>query len=135
MSLTQTRPKDLVAYDPDAEGAPDVTELEFVVDHSTFAKPKSFSQMAMSSLLGHIEKDRLTNLSSASVSVVFGSAFSSVPTGEVRVYRMDPMDGGYIRQMVNWVFDDINQPSTTGFNLTINSSESLTGVVLEYNFQ
>jgi hypothetical protein len=86
----------------------------------------------------HIEKGRLTGLSSKSVSVTFDTAFSSTPVGigNIKVYRMfEVVTGKWIAQDVQFYFGSATPVITTGFSLTIETAESLTGAILEYEFR
>lgn len=84
----------------------------------------------------HRELGILTELSSALVEVTFGLEFTKIPVGfaSLKVYRMVAMGGGYNYQDVLHTFPTIEPVSLTGFTLNIHSSESLTGVIIEYNF-
>lgn len=86
---------------------------------------------------GHSEKGRLSGLSSSSVAVVFDAPYSSQPIGrEPEVYRMVQMPSGtWRREGVSWGFDDASQPTINGFALTINASESLTGIIVEWDYK
>lgn len=76
----------------------------------------------------------LTGLSSASVSVTFRSEYKSTPVGRknIHVYRVVEPETGIV--LDEDVLHHSVAVTTTGFTLTIDSSESLTGVVIEYLF-
>jgi len=142
MALVQTRPyeEDLyVQLNPGDPGYVAPSALMYLVDHSSFARPKRqpASNFGEAGSAVHIEKDTLSGLSSASVAVTFGAAFSSAPIGEEpQVYRITEMpDGTYRRQNVLWGFTTSSEVTTTGFSLTIDSSESLTGIIIKYLYQ
>ena len=137
MAVEQTRPYELAIYDQSL----DPSTVMINVDNSAWPRPKrlplSLLDTTGSTGTGaHIEKDILSGLSSRNVAVTFDTAFSSIPVGDVRCYRMDLMpDGTYRKGDVLWGFDNANQPTLSGFALTINASESLTGVLVEYIYQ
>lgn len=81
----------------------------------------------------HIESGRLTGLTSVNVVVYFAKVFPKTPTGWIKVYRMREMVTG------KWKADDVLYyhadqiiVNEYGFGLVIDSSESLTGVIVEY---
>jgi hypothetical protein len=135
--MVQKRIRALDTYTQLAPGDPGYiapSDVFFAVDSNSFTgeSKKQSVEDYMASVL-HVEQDRLTGLSSRSVVVVFGSAFVSIPKGkEPDVYRISPYGSVYRRESVLWGFDDPNQPSKTGFALTIDADESLTGIVIEY---
>lgn len=132
MSVEQTRPYELGLYD----GSEDSSTVMVTVDKSTWDKPKRYALSNFGEVSGssvHVEKDRLTGLSSHSVSVEFDSAFDTVPVGDVQVYRMvEIVSGKWRKEEVLWGFDDANQPSLLGFDLTIDSEEDLSGIIIQY---
>lgn len=103
-------------------------------DFTTEAKKYPFSSL-FSSIVEEV--DKLTGLASRSVSVTFGTAFTSVPLiATFRVYRMSEISSGKWRmQDVLYYHTSENWLTTTGFSLEIDTSESLTGVVIEYIFR
>ncbi len=141
MSLIQTRPKDLVLYVQEDVGHPDYvdpSELQFLIDHSSFAKPKRWPQTSMSGATGHTEEDTLTGLSSRSVSVTFDAAFTTIPRGlnRLSVYRMtEVITGEFVMEQVMFHYTSATPVTTTGFDLEIDTSESLTGIIIEYEFK
>lgn len=146
MALIQTRPyeEDLyVQLNPGDPGYIAASDLMYLVDHSSFTRPKRqpASNFGESGSVIHIEKDTLTGLSSASVSITFATAFSVTPIGDVKCYRMVEMpDGTYRKQDVLWGFTTSAMPLLTGFSLTISSTEispteGLTGIIVQYIYQ
>src|SRR5680860_147857 len=138
MALVQTRPYEEELYvqlNPGDTGYVAPADLMYLVDHSSFARPKrqpssNFGE-AGSSI--NIQKDTLTGLASASVTVTFSTAFSVTPVGYVECYRMAVTpDGTYRKQNVLWGFTTAAMPLLTGFSLTINAAESLTGIIVKY---
>ena len=134
MAVVQTRPYELAIYDQSL----DPSTVMINVDNSAWPRPKrlplSLLDTTGSTGTGvNIERDILSGLSSRNVVVEFGTAFSSIPVGRVWVYRMDEMpDGTYRESDVLWGFDNANQPTLSGFALTINAAESLTGIFVKY---
>lgn len=114
-----------------------ISSLYFVIDSINFGSKPFKVPMEDFVVDNHFEKGQLSGLSSASVAVVFDTAFTSTPNGEEpEVYRMAQMPSGvWRRQEVSWGFDDANQPSLTGFNLTISASESLTGIIVRWDYK
>lgn len=134
MAIEQTRPYELNLYAQDL----DPSTVMINVDNSAWSRPKRLPLSLLDTTGGtgvgtHIEKDVISGLSSRNVAVTFDTEFSSIPVGDVRVYRMAAMpDGTYRKSDVLWGFDNANQPTISGFALTINTDESLTGVLVEY---
>lgn len=140
MALTQTRPYELDLYvqlNPGDPGYVNPDELMYMVDHSTFDEPKRMpsSNFGESGSLTHMEKDILTDLASKSVSVTFSSVFTAVPvTVAFNVYRYEAVGGSYVKQNVLYKLSGSGWLTTTGFSITIDDSESLTGIYIEYCF-
>jgi len=140
MALRQTRPyeEDLyVQLDPDDEGYVSPDDLMFLIDNSGFSRPKRIAASGIGSAGSgsHIERGILTDLTSRSVTVEFDAAFTSQPAGNVWAYRMEEVVSGmWRRKDVLFGFSNANQPTSTGFSLTIDDDESLTDVVVEYIF-
>jgi hypothetical protein len=135
MAVEQTRPYEEGLYD---QGL-DPSTVMIIVDNSAWSRPKRLPLSYLDTTGGtggaHIEKDRLTGLSSRTVEVEFDLAFSSIPVGDVKCYRMyEQPDGTFQKQDVIWGFTDANQPTISGFTLTISTDESLTGVIIEYSY-
>jgi len=133
MGVEQTRPYEEGLYD---QGL-DPSTIMIIVDNSAWSRPKRLPLSYLDTTGGtggaHIEKDRLTGLSSRTVTVTFDLSFSSIPVGEVKCYRMyEQPDGTFQKQDVIWGFPDANQPTLSGFTLIISTDEDLTGVVIEY---
>lgn len=137
----QKRIKDLTNYSQALPGDLDYIDpanIYLGVDNDTesWSEPKKipFSSLLLAS--GHIEAGRISGLSSHTVTVTFDEPFTSQPYGfEPNVYRMaEQPDGTYRRQDVLWGFTGVNNPSATGFEIEIHSSESLTGVIIEYMY-
>jgi hypothetical protein len=110
-----------------------------VVDHADWELPKRIplTGIEVESIAGwHVEADTITGLASRTLTVTFNTAFTSAPTGWVKVYRMTEMpDGGYREQDVLWGYATSTKVTTTGFSIIINEDESLTGVIVEYDFK
>jgi len=136
MALEQTRPYELDLYVEGEPGEPDISDLVILVDYVSWDRPKRYNGALSGGGSIHTESGILTGLSSRSVTVEFDSAFSETPVGWVKVYRMTEMpDGGYREQDVLWGYATSTKVTTTGFSLTINEDESLTGVIVEYDFK
>ena len=85
----------------------------------------------------HIEHDRLTDLTSRTISVKFLSEFGDIPAGWVKVYRMKETTAGnskwkqwdvlYYHTVLDW-------KTKTGFSLQIDANENLAGIIVEYLF-
>lgn len=137
MAVEQTRIFELSPY----LGTLDASEVMITVDHASFPLPMRTS---LASILSgeagvsgatHIEKDTLTNLSSRTLTVTFDTAFTDTPVGWIKVYRMEATgEGGYREYEVLWDYATAVKVTTTGFSILINSSESLTNIVVEYQF-
>lgn len=85
----------------------------------------------------HREFGRLlgvTDLSSRTVAVVFSSPFKIKPFGWVEVYRMTSKNGMWRKVNVLYQHNTEDWLDTAGFELVIDATESLTGVILEYYY-
>jgi len=141
MALTQKRIRELVTYlqlNPGDPGYISPSSLYFAIDGVGFGSEAL--KIAFADLLAdeHEEKARLIGLVSASVAIVFGTAFIAKPLPVLfNVYRWDePISGTWIKEQVKFSYDGGSSWLTsTGFNITIDSSESLTGVIIEYKFE
>ena len=140
MALTQTRTYELDLYvqlNPGDPGYINPDELMFLVDHSTWDEPRRMpsANFGESGSLVHIEKDTLTGLVSRSVSVTFGAVFTAVPvTVGFNVYRYVVSGASYVKENVLYKIAGSGWLTTTGFAITIDDSESLTGVYIDYYF-
>ena len=100
-----TRPWELEPFDGLEE------EVAYMVDHPSWALPKRAISLPVGGSPIHIESDRMTGLSSREITVTFDSAFSSMPIGDVKVYRMKQVSAGMWRKEdVLWGFVGENQP-------------------------
>lgn len=137
MAVEQTKIHELGDYLFDKNAS----EVKIPVSHPDWPRPKQISLSVLSGdfesgVTFHVEKGRLTNLVSRSVTVEFDAQFGYIPYGDVNVYRMEEEATGKWRKSdVLWGFTDANQPSVSGFSLEIDSSESLTGTIIEYIYQ
>lgn len=133
MAVEQTRPHELELYD----GSLDPTGVMVPVDNSAWARPKRYPISALGGGDGgslHVESGRLTGLASHYVEEDFDTAFSDVPVGRknLHVYRVvDPGDGKTYDLPIPFYGLGV---TTSGFSFYIESTESLTGIVVEYFF-
>jgi hypothetical protein len=140
MGIEQGRIRDLDTFIPLDPSDPDyvpVSAIYIALDSTGFStKPKKYS---LEEILSDVveQKGRLTGLSSRSVSVTFGTAFSATPiTSVFNVYReTEVVPGTLVRKNVKHEITGSTLVTTTGFAITIDASESLTGVVVEYKFE
>lgn len=140
MALTQTRPYEEELYvqlDPGEDGYIAPEEIQVLVDHESWTRPKRLPLTMLGIGASHVEKDTLTGLTSRTVTVTFDVPFTDTPVGqEPQVYRMTEVAPNKFRKdKVLWGFTNVNQPTLTGFSIEIDSSESLTGVVVQYLYQ
>lgn len=142
MAINQERIRQLVEYiqleSGDAGYVP-LASLYLAIDSDNFgAKPFKFP---LQSLLvgggGDGVVKQMENLLSRNVSESFPSAFASKPVAtKFEVYRFQAIGGGeYIKQPVLHTYTGANWVTTTGFAITIDASESLTGVIIDYEFK
>jgi hypothetical protein len=75
---------------------------------------------------------RLTDIQSAEVSVTFTRPFLNVPIGlsNLKAYRW--VDG-YIQDVL-FTYPSETWLTNSGFTIIIHETESLTGIIIEYNF-
>jgi len=140
MTRTYVQPRALDPYvqlEEGADGYIDPGEIIWVVDHPSWTRPK---RVYGSNGIGavHTEGDLYTPISRA-VSITFGTAFTIIPkTVMLRVYRMKETvtgNGHWKEWDVRYWHASTNWKSTTGFSLTIDPAESLTGIIIEYEFK
>lgn len=86
------------------------------------------------STIAHTEQGIFTPISAA-VSITFDAPFVILPiTTVLKVYRkLEIETGKWVEQQVQYYLSE-NWKTITGFSLTIESGESLTGVIIEYKF-
>lgn len=86
----------------------------------------------------HIEIGRLTGLLSRNVTLTFDREFEDVPIGALRIYRMKETqtgNGKWKEWDVLYYFPVQNWLTAQGFQLVIDNSENLSGVVIRYEFK
>ena len=140
MALTQKRIRDLTTYTQLESGDPEYvppSSLYVVFDSANFgSEPLKFPAEDLFED-SNVQKGRLTGLSSASVAVTFSTAFASTPiTSLFEVFRYkEVVSGVWTKQSVKKNLGSATWLTSTGFSITIDSSESLTGVIIEYIFE
>ncbi len=82
----------------------------------------------------NVQVGRLTGLASGTVTVTFTKAFEEIPVGLPRVYRMVADGGVYLMQDVLFSYPSTNWLTATGFTITIDSAEALSGIIVLYTF-
>ncbi len=131
--MTQKRIRALDTY---ISGAVPLSSLYIVIDSINFGSEPF--KVPLENLLedDHPEKGRLSGLGSPNVTVPFGIPYTSIPIGrEPEVYKMVQQPSGVWRRYeMSWGFVDANQPSLTGFQLTILEAD-LTGIVVEWDYK
>lgn len=131
--ITQPRIHTLQPYvqkDPGQEGYIDPAELQIIVDHPTFARSMKMTLTGgQTGLSTHQEKGRVSTPANHIAPIVFATAFTEPPIGFHKVYRR-------ITETGNMRFYDVlidhEEVKTTGVDLVINSSEDLTGIIIEW---
>lgn len=140
MSVTQKRIRALDTYTQLASG-----EAGYVDPDTVFIAVDSlnFSGEALKVPYGdifgatHTEADILESLVSRTVSVTFDTAFSSRPLIRTfRVYRVaETYTGSGVYRMKDVLYSHAaSWLTTTGFDIDIDTDESLTGVIIEFEF-
>ena len=137
--MAQKRIRELTEYiqlNPGDPGYVNPSSLFLPIDSTSFAG-EALKYSIESILSGaHIEANTILNPSSAAVSVTFGTSFTSTPMAIhfdcYRYYQVEP--GKYVKKDVQFYYSGANWLTSTGFAITIESTESLTGVYLEYYF-
>jgi hypothetical protein len=101
-----------------------------------YGKSDVFNAVGTSQSTGiHIESGRITGLTSVNVVVYFATQFGNIPTGWIKVYRMrQVMSGKWKQQDVLYYHASEAFKNEFGFGLVIESTENLTGVIVEYFF-
>lgn len=134
--LTQILIRELQEYIQKVAGESgyiDPSEIWIPVDHPSFGD--NARKYRLSSIIGtsaNKQKGRISNLTSNTVTVTWDMAFSERPIGFHRVYR-EVIEGSNKR--MEDVILDSESVTTNNMVLTINSDESLTGVIVEYNYE
>ena len=86
----------------------------------------------------HVETGRIEYETgdSRTITIPFVDAFERIPVlVEIKIYRIVPISGGrYVLQDVLYYLDTDTFSSLTGFELFIDDSEDMGGVILNYNF-
>jgi len=79
----------------------------------------------------------ITNVSGYNISVTFHDALpdTEVIIPSLKVYRYREYKGIYAKEEVIYYFKTINWYNYSGFSLSIDSSENLSGVIIEYQFR
>lgn len=137
--VTETRSYELSLYD----GSIDPDLIMVLVDYNnTWQRPKRVSLSSLitgafeekSASLLHIERDRLTGLSSHYVTEDFDTPFASIPIGRqfLHVYRSVDLGGGQTVDELVPIYGV--EVTTTGFSFYIRAEEILTDVICEYLF-
>lgn len=133
MAVIQKRIKDLDDYtqlESTDIGYISPSNIYLAVDNSTeaWAEPK---KVTFAQLIGitHMEAGQLSSLSSRSVTVTFDSPFTLPVIPYINPYRVSVIGGKSIREVVR-IYDLLI--TINGFTLTIDTNESLTGVIIDY---
>jgi len=139
MALDFTRTYELDLYTQLPVGDPgyiDPALVDFIVDHDGWTRAKRFPYTSVSGISSHYETDKLENLITRTITKTFNTPFTgSIKTIMFRVYRMAEVSTGTWRMKnVAYGSTTTNWLTVSGFNIVIDSSESLTGIVIEYYF-
>lgn len=131
--MAQKRIYELETYEqllPGDEGYIPATSVWMAVDYTGWTEAKKITLDDFLASL-HVEAGRLTNLVSRSVAVVFGTPFSGTVIDRVSVYRIfTPQSGKPVREEVRIYNLSV---TTTGFSLEIDSTEALSGIIIDYS--
>lgn len=113
-----------------------VTSFSFVTDTGVLSITQNDGLPALTALIGG-QKDVITAPASHSIDVTFATAFVTMPKcAYLNVYRWVEMEAGkWIKQNVLHYFSSTTWISAIGFAFSIDSSEALTGVIIEYKFE
>jgi hypothetical protein len=128
-----------VQLQPTDEGYVSPDNVWVVVGNVDFSNP-SARKVALSSVMSfstsHSEQARVTGLSSRTFSRTFNTAFTTLPvTSILKVYRMSEYETGKWEEVpATFHYTSANWKTITGFSITIDADESLTGLIVEYKF-
>lgn len=131
--ITQSRIHSLQPYvqkDVGEEGYIAPSELQIVVDHPSFERSMKLSLTGGEAGVSiHQEKGRLSTPESHSFTIPFDVAFTAKPIGFHKAYRIETSgtDERYFDVLVK-----SEKVLTTGIALVLDSSENLTGVIVEW---
>jgi len=142
MALTQKRIRELDTYiqlDVGDSGYIAPTALFVALDSADYgSEPKKYAIPNIGGSGGAAyQSDSLTGLSDWLVSVTFDTAFDAKPLVVLlNVYRYFEYEAGrFTRENVNFYLSGSTWYNTTGFTITIDDGESLTGLYIDYKFE
>lgn len=139
--IIQQKIRDLEIYVPLPVDDPeyiDPSTVYGVVDCVSWTLPKKtiITNIGAGSILTHEESGRLSDLDSVNVGIAFSSPFDTMPiVVEFRVYRMGLVDSNKYRMVDVLYYSVLNWLTTSRFDIVIDSSENLTGIIVEYLFK
>ena len=86
--------------------------------------------------IGTEERDFITNLASKTVIRNFICRFEEIPVGFVDVYRMtETSPDVWVKTPVAYTYNEEDWLTVYGFEIQIDDSEDLSGVIVEYEFE
>jgi hypothetical protein len=124
MAITQKRIYELDTFDGEQ-----ISGTWYAVDNQAWTEPKKSTLEGILDV-ANVEAGRLTNLGSRSVSFTFGEPFTQL-AGGLKVYRQ--VTKGTDTFIKDVLYKNLVE-SLAGFSLEIDSSESLTGIVISYAY-
>lgn len=102
---------------------------------STFSYPNFFQYIEVRKI-PQIELGKISPVTDRAVSVTFTKPFSAVPVGRLKVYRMRQASAGKWKEWdVLYYHTSQDWLTTEGFSLQIETTENLTGIIIEYEFK
>lgn len=139
--MAQKRIRELDTYTQLASGEVgyvDPDTVFFPVDSTNFSGDPY--KVAFSDLFAsvHVEADIMESLASRTVSVTFETAFTSRPLIRTfRVYRVaETYTGSGVYRMKDVLYSHAAAwLTTTGFDIDIDTSEDLSGIIIEFEFR
>ena len=141
MALTQKRIRALDTYVQLEVGDPGYiapTALFVALDSADYgSEAKKYALPNIGGEGAAYESDSLTGLTTLLNSVTFGTPFDATPLVLLfNVYRYFEYEAGkFIREEVKYYLSGPTWYNTTGFTITIDTSENLTGVIIDYKFE
>lgn len=137
----QQRIRDLVTYIQLAvgdSGYVNPASIYVVVDSDNFgAKPFKFPLLSLIGTDADYDAGTIVGISSPTVVHTFPTPFSTVPICSlINVYRYrEVRTGEYVREDVQFSISGSNWITTNNFTIKIDSTENLTGVIIDFKFE
>lgn len=139
--ITQQRIRDLITYIQLTSGDPSYVNpasIYVAIDSDNFgAKPLRYPLLSLVGAEADSDAGTITGIASATVVHTFDTPFATVPVCSLfNAYRYTEVEPGkFVRNTVQTYVSGSNWITTNDFTVTIESTESLTGVIIDFKFE